>query len=275
MTLTRSFPKRNLDIRSGSVSFDRIAAEYDQSRSVPQDLLDGLAEALKTHLDIRASSRLLDIGIGTGRLAGPLQKQLGTYTAGVDLSLSMLGIARRFPALNLIFGDAQSLPVKSSSFDFTMSVHVLHLISGWRTVVSEIHRALREDGLMIFADVHVEHDFLRLRSTYNDIITARLGQKKRLGTENTDEIEAFARSVGFQRLPSSVRVTVKTRVPLLRSYNSIRDRCFSSSWDVPDHIHSEAMQILDKKIADEGISMSSEAEVDANANAELFRKTRK
>ena len=67
-----------------NVVFDRAAGYYDQTRSLPPHEAAQLADALWQVLGVTAATHVLEIGIGTGRIAGPLV-QRGLTMTGVDL----------------------------------------------------------------------------------------------------------------------------------------------------------------------------------------------
>ena len=69
--------------------------------------------------------------MGTGRLAEPLQNA-GFEIVGIDISKKMMSKAREKGVQNLVIADARFIPFKDKSFDVTISVHVLHLISEWK-----------------------------------------------------------------------------------------------------------------------------------------------
>ncbi len=72
---------------NASVSFDRAAEYYDRTRALPPELAARQTEMLAGALAGR--SRVLEIGVGTGRIALPLW-QSGVPVVGLDLSAPML-----------------------------------------------------------------------------------------------------------------------------------------------------------------------------------------
>src|SRR5690554_2560655 len=102
-----------------SISFDRAADFYDQTRALPAGIGPLTASALNRFL--KPSDRLLEIGIGTGRIAGPLV-EAGWSVTGIDISPRMLSKLRQnlaghknIPAL--ILADASHSPFRNGSFN--------------------------------------------------------------------------------------------------------------------------------------------------------------
>jgi len=133
-----------------SVSFDQAAEYYDQTRSLPDALMDELVPILVAELP---PGRCLEIGIGTGRIALPLQRR-GMDVYGVDISMGML---RKLVAKSaaspppVAIADATRLPFGKATFSSAIASHVLHLIPEWRTALDELTRVLTPGGVLLAA----------------------------------------------------------------------------------------------------------------------------
>jgi glycogen synthase len=92
--------------------------------------------------------RILDVGGGYGRFAGPLSHRHDLTL--LDVSPEMLDEARRsYPDLELVQGDARSLPFTDGSFDVVLAIDLLpHLqdLDG----VQELARVTRSGGEVVF-----------------------------------------------------------------------------------------------------------------------------
>jgi ubiquinone/menaquinone biosynthesis C-methylase UbiE len=139
--------------RPERIPFDRIATDYDRTRSLPPSTMSKVVSLLTGELLGRG--RCLEIGVGTGRLAVPLS-EAGVSMAGVDLSGPMLARLRQKLApgrtLPVARADATSLPFADGTMGSVLAAHVLHLISGWKTALSEAVRVVRKGGVIV-ADV--------------------------------------------------------------------------------------------------------------------------
>src|SRR5439155_4011909 len=76
----------------GRLSFDRVATIYDETRSLAPR---AMARLLAVLVDELHRKLVLEIGVGTGRYAVPLQKS-GIRVVGVDISRLMIefGLAK-------------------------------------------------------------------------------------------------------------------------------------------------------------------------------------
>ncbi len=134
----------------GTVSFDRAAGYYDETRQLPGGVREAITELLVAELAGR--ERCLEIGVGTGRVSLPLHRR-GVDLVGADVSPAMLGRLvqnaegqRPFP---LVVADTTRLPLVESSVGAVLASHVLHLVSSWRDAVEEVIRVLTPEGVLI------------------------------------------------------------------------------------------------------------------------------
>lgn len=136
-----------------SVRFDRAAHFYDATRGFPPGVEDRVAELLAEAGGMGPGSRVLEVGVGTGRIALPLARR-GVAVHGVDLSRPMLDrlrARRGDEPVHVALGDATRLPYAEASFDAAIAVHVFHLIPDWRAVLAGLARVLRPGGVLLNA----------------------------------------------------------------------------------------------------------------------------
>ena len=118
---------------------------YDETRE-PLDgpTVDALAEALR-----RAGAvRVLEVGVGTGRVAKPLLER-GIELTGVDPSRGMLSRARSKGLPRLVRGSGYRLPFRDGAFDVSLFVHVLHVLDDPRRAIDEGRRVGRVGALAL------------------------------------------------------------------------------------------------------------------------------
>ena len=136
-----------------SVSFDRAASYYDATRAMPPDAVEAVTNAILDALARNDAARLLEVGIGTGRISLPLMAR-GLPVTGVDISAGMVARLREkltpgHHPPDLIFGDATRLPFRDGAFPAALTVHVLHLVSSAEATLAEIRRALAPGGVYL------------------------------------------------------------------------------------------------------------------------------
>jgi SAM-dependent methyltransferase len=125
--------------------FDEISSAYDATRS-PLDgpTLDGVVRYLRA----QGVATLLEVGVGTGRIAVPLGRE-GLTVTGVDASKGMLGRARDKGVARLVRGSAYALPFSDGAFDGALFVHVLHLLDRPGAALREACRVARTGAVAL------------------------------------------------------------------------------------------------------------------------------
>jgi ubiquinone/menaquinone biosynthesis C-methylase UbiE len=133
--------------REVAAEFDQISLVYDETRD-PLDgsTIDGLAAELRQ----AGAISLLEVGVGTGRVAKPLLDR-GVTLLGIDASKGMLAKAREKGLTRLVRGSGYHLPFRDDAFDATLFVHVLHLLDDPEAAV---HEAVRVSRVGAYALVH-------------------------------------------------------------------------------------------------------------------------
>ena len=135
---------------SDSVSFDRAADRYDETRRLTPEASRATVELFGAEL--RGRQPCLEIGVGTGLIALPLH-DAGVRMVGLDLSAAMLRkLAEKSggrPAFPVLRGDATRLPFRDAVFGGAIARHVLHLIPRWQDAVAELVRVVRPGGVLL------------------------------------------------------------------------------------------------------------------------------
>jgi SAM-dependent methyltransferase len=178
-----------------SYCFDRAAEYYDETRSLDATLMQGVVDFLTEELTQREA--VLEIGVGTGRLALPLVAK-GVPMIGSDLSSSMMerliakaGGTSPFP---LMRADATALPLSSDSVDAVIACWVLHLIPRWTDAIAEVARVLRLDGIFLVNQGGWQKDWF-------DEVEGRFAQeagiqKKLPGLMSPEELDSAMEDLG-------------------------------------------------------------------------------
>ncbi|MEO6089947.1 MAG: methyltransferase domain-containing protein [Umezawaea sp.] len=129
---------------STSVSFNRIAKQYDQTRG-GEARGRAVAAILTEHL---VPGLVLEVGVGTGVVAAGL-REFGYPACGVDIAADMLvQAAERMPGL-VSRGDATRLPFATNTVHNVVCAHVLHLVANMDEAIAEAARVLRSGGRLV------------------------------------------------------------------------------------------------------------------------------
>ncbi len=131
-------------------SFDRVAHVYDDTRGMPPEVVRSVTAGLLAALrEVSAAPRLLEVGIGTGRIAVPLAAE-GLRITGIDISSKMLAELReKRHDIDVLFAEAALPPFRDASFDAALFVHILHLVPDAEATVRAALPLVRSGGMMI------------------------------------------------------------------------------------------------------------------------------
>lgn len=135
--------------------FDEIAAVYDES--LPPHVVEHYLRKRTAFIAALcpAGAAVLDVGCGTGVLAGRLAG-LGYEVTGVDPSEGMLEVMRqRSPAVQAVRASGTDLPLDADTFDLVFSVATFHHIAeagAVRGTLAEMTRVTRPGGHLLIWD---------------------------------------------------------------------------------------------------------------------------
>jgi len=137
--------------------FDSMASVYDSWFQSPLGRLcfqwerDAILKAARP----QPGECVLDVGCGTGLFTAEFARR-GAIVSGVDLSASMLEVARRRAEeegldIELQQGRAESLPFPDGHFDLVTTVTMLEFVRSPAVVIAEMARVLKPGGRLILA----------------------------------------------------------------------------------------------------------------------------
>jgi ubiquinone/menaquinone biosynthesis C-methylase UbiE len=215
-----------------SISFDRAAEVYDETRRLTPGASAATTELLTAEMGDRGPC--LEIGVGTGLIGLPLAAT-GVRLVGLDLSRPMLvKLAEKAggrPPFPLVVGDATRLPFHDAAFGGALARHVLHLIPIWRTAVAELVRVVAPGGVLLINLGFDEGPWKEIGDHMDDQV-GRLGHRV-VGLDFDDgpelddalaELDASARD-----LPA---IWQESELTLDRYFAHIEARAFSWTWRV-------------------------------------------
>jgi SAM-dependent methyltransferase len=126
-----------------SVDYETRAGSYAEHRRPHPSVLRSLAGS------IDSSSRVLEVGCGTGNYIDWLGSSLGCKCSAVDPSPAMLAqLRRRGTPIRAQLGRAEALDFPDAWFDVVFSVDVIHHVVDRDQAYREAHRVLVPGGLV-------------------------------------------------------------------------------------------------------------------------------
>lgn len=122
---------------------DRYEGWFEKNRIAYESQLNAVRSVLP-------EGRGVEVGVGTGRFAGPLGIRLG-----VEPSQQMRDVARR-QGINVVRGVAEDLPFPDGSVDFLLMVTVICFFDNVPEAFAEAYRVLKPDGALVVAFIDRE-----------------------------------------------------------------------------------------------------------------------
>jgi SAM-dependent methyltransferase len=125
-----------------AIGFDRAGDSYERGRpEYPLDAINCLIE----NLQIKSSSKVIDLGSGTGKFT-KLILPSGAQIVAVE---PVEGMRRKFQSLfpntQILEGSAENIPMEDQSVDSVIAAQAFHWFNG-PLALKEIHRVLKPKG---------------------------------------------------------------------------------------------------------------------------------
>lgn len=240
-------------------SFDaRVAVQYDELRGHPPAVSRAIGSAVAR--EAVPGSRLLELGVGTGRIALPVAGA-GCEVVGIDLSAEMLaGLAPRLrrhagAAVALVRGDIAALPFRARAFDGVMATHVLHLVPDWKAVLGGLARVLRPGGLILLGRDWVDPASMagRIRMAFRQaVIAAGFNTAAPAGGKPLHDA-LLGLGASPQRIGPAEIVAAEWRAEIspAQVLEGIRSRDDAESWVLPDEILVPVSRELERFAAEQ------------------------
>lgn len=251
-----------------SVVFDRAAEFYDETRGFPAGIEQAVAEMIAKTGGLTPNSTVLEIGVGTGRIALPLARHVRAYH-GLDLSRAMmmrLKAKQTDEPISVVQGDATQLPYASHSLDAVIAVHVFHLIPNWRGVISELERVLKPGAPVIHC--WSEHDdvFRLLWNGWRNAVPNNEATDVGLRWERNED---FLTELGWTEGTKQVFTYRYHRAPA-DFINQLRNRIWSHTWHLSDATLSAGIQAIEAIAAQQFNDPTQPVEVEAHLIAKAY-----
>jgi ubiquinone/menaquinone biosynthesis C-methylase UbiE len=229
-------------VRDVAARFDRIADFYDDTREpLSQQAMANVASILTRD----GCKQILEVGVGTGRIASPLQR-LGFEITGIDVSRGMLTRARRKGLSNLLIAEANTLPFRGRSFDAAMISHVLHLLDDPVVTLNSLNRVSKKEVIALTRrrdNAEASHDYrIMLREALRDAL-GKSGYRQDSGGNWRRMFEREAEFIA-QHPPTELVVISDTSeiISLGERLSRIERRGWAWSGTIPENIVHQAIE---------------------------------
>jgi len=130
-------------MKKTSTAFDQNTLEYDQWFEKHSAIYQ--SEILAIQKAIPQNKNGIEIGVGTGRFAKPLNIKFG-----LEPSENMVRVAEQKDII-VYRAVAENLPIENETFDFVLMVTTVCFLSDIPKAFSEVHRILKPNGEIILA----------------------------------------------------------------------------------------------------------------------------
>jgi SAM-dependent methyltransferase len=245
-----------------------MAKIYDDSRVFDEGCFNAALDFLTERFPPSKFKKLFEPGIGTGRIGIQLAER-GYHVTGVDISENMLKVLAeklsRLPApipLRFQKADVTALPFRDASFDIAVAVHVFHLIRDWKKAVSEVLRVLKPDAPLILFFTGSGDEVPAIKDRYRELCAGSGHSASQIGlSTNDDEFRSFL--AAFDRRIETIENKWKwtQRIRVDESLRHIRSHYYSFTNLVPDSVHLEVVEKLERELQKQYGNLSVEVEV--------------
>ena len=217
-----------------SYNFDRVSDKYDATRGFPPGVSERVARWVLSRLP--HDPALLELGVGTGRIAVPFI-ELGVRYTGFDISEQMLtrltekvgGDLRR--ARTLVHNIEEPFPLPEGSQDAVVAVHILHLVDAVKAL-THARRVLKPGGAVVWGyESGFDHNpHTRLRARFHAEAEANGWSKRDFHVPAARELLASWGAVVTQHV-----IATWAEEESLRSHlDRLRAKVYSFTWSMTD-----------------------------------------
>lgn len=138
-------------VLSSEEGYNLAADVYDENENYLNSFEQGELIPL---LGALAGKKVLDVGAGTGRLSLPLANR-GAVVTALDVSPKMLELVKRKNAkINIVVGDAESLPFADGSFDIVTAAFLIVHLKNPTGFFDEAYRVLKDGGILAVTNIN-------------------------------------------------------------------------------------------------------------------------
>lgn len=227
-----------------SLSFDRAADFYDATRETSSGQIAASIEALTDNLP--EDERILEVGIGTGRMGVPLADS-GQTLYGIDLSMRMLEkLTEKSSSIPVAQADATLLPFGDNTFGGAYATWLLHLIEDWHRALLEMARVVKNGGTIMATIGGIKGFGAGCSQEIVWDFRSITGVDHNLGASSLDEIDQFMASRGW--IGRAVgRFSNVEHVAPAEMLRRLRDNTFSFTWSLDEQVRLAAVKEVEAR----------------------------
>ena len=250
-----------------SLSFDSMVELYDETRVFDRDCFDSALDFLVERFPPKTYNRVLEPGIGTGRIAIPLAER-GYGITGVDISEEMLALlktrlARSGRSLRIFSqkADVTRLPFSDAAFDMAIATHLFYFIRKWRKAADEILRVVRPGNPIVLMHTGMGTEIPFLNDRYKELCAEHGSPIKAIGVKSTGEVADYFMGMGCHVEQIRDRWQWTSYTQLDRAFGYMSHRAYSFTTVASDDIHSAVIEKLRSELQQEFGSLITVVEV--------------
>jgi ubiquinone/menaquinone biosynthesis C-methylase UbiE len=228
-----------------------MAQIYDETRVFDRTWFNHALDYIVERFPPKKYKKLIEPGIGTGRVAIPLAER-GYSVTGVDISPEMLKklegkLSRRRGSLKLVFqkADVTALPYNDATFDIAVVVHLFHLVRNWQKAVDEVLRVIKPSAPLILMFTGSGYTPAGIKERYRKISSGLGYPIRNIGINTRAEFADYVKGLGRYIERISNRWQWKQRVRLDKFFADLKAGYHSPSRHVPDEIHLKIVEKLE------------------------------
>jgi SAM-dependent methyltransferase len=206
--------------------------------------MHGLVATLVDEIRASGAESVLEVGVGTGRIARPLLER-GVRVYGVDIALRMLErlraqLTETHLRPDLMLADGTALPFADGTFRAVLLFHVLHLVPAWRVALAEARRVLSTAGILVYYYKRLRRDNWQASARKWRQMLRDRGFTPRQRPQLSEIDAALASLGGSKRVrPAALERARMTVGELLRE---TRERVHSWTWEIPDDVFEDCLR---------------------------------
>jgi ubiquinone/menaquinone biosynthesis C-methylase UbiE len=227
------------------VDYAKIAKPYARFRCIHPAVLELLLG------DLKRSSRVLEVGCGSGNYISAISKSICCECHGIEPSEAMLIEARKKDGMVLWSrGTAESLSYPADTFTFVFCVDVIHHVSHVPLFIFEVFRTLSQGGrACIVTDSESDiRERKPLSFYFPDTVKPELARYPRI-----DYLKRLMREAGF----SSIRAKTAKFAYALESAEPYKQKAFSCLHLISNEAHTQGVARMTEDLLRGPISCSS------------------